>query len=88
MGERLDPLTIHMNPIFLTFSLNAIISASLGWLVGSLYLPSYRVALQPAVLSAALVWPSVSRYLEISFGLREPSPQGFTSFGGGLLTGP
>ena len=38
-------------------------------------------ALRPAVLSAARIWPSVSRYLEISFGLRGPSPQAFTSFG-------
>ena len=40
-----------------------------------------RVALRPAVLSAARIWPSVSRYLEFSFGLRGPSPQAFTSFG-------
>ena len=39
------------------------------------------VALRPAVLSAARIWPSVSRYLETSFGLRGPSPQAFTSFG-------
>ena len=39
-----------------------------------------RVALRPAVLSAARIWPSVSRYLEISFGLRGPSPQAFTPF--------
>ena len=40
-----------------------------------------RVALRPAVLSAARIWPGVSRYLEMSFGLRGPSPQAFTSFG-------
>ena len=40
-----------------------------------------RVALRPAVLSAARIWPGVSRYLEVSFGLRGPSPQAFTSFG-------
>ena len=28
------------------------------------------------------VWPSVLRYLEISFGLRGPSPKSFTPFGG------
>ena len=44
------------------------------------HLSRCRVALRPAVLSAARVWPSVSRYLEISFGLRGPSPQAFTSF--------
>ena len=41
---------------------------------------SCLVALRPAVLSAARIWPSVSRYLEISFGLRGLSPQAFTSF--------
>ena len=43
-----------------------------------------RVALRPAVLSAARIWPSVSRCLEISFGLRGPSPQAFTPFRGGV----
>ena len=33
------------------------------------------VALRPSVLSAARIWPSVSRYLEISFGLRGSSPR-------------
>ena len=46
-----------------------------------LHLSRCRVALQPAVLSAARIWPSVSRYLEISFGLSGPSPQAFTPFG-------
>ena len=41
-------------------------------------------ALGPVVVSAARIWPSVSRYLEISFGLRGPSPQAFTPFRGGL----
>ena len=36
---------------------------------------SYWVALRPAVLSGARIWPSVSRCLEISFGLRGPSPR-------------
>ena len=36
------------------------------------------------MLSYARIWPSVSRYLEISFGLRGPSPQAFTPFRGGL----
>ena len=47
-----------------------------------------RVALRPAVLSAARIWPGVSRYLEISFGLRGPSPQAFTPFRGGLGSSP
>ena len=47
----------------------------------SLHLSRCRVALRPAVLSVARIWPSVSRYLEIFFGLREPSHQAFTSFG-------
>ena len=38
-----------------------------------------RVALRPAVLSAARIWPSVSRYLEISFGLRGPSQEGWVN---------
>ena len=46
-----------------------------------LNLSSCRVALRPAVLSAARICPSVSRCLEISFGLRGLSPQAFTSFG-------
>ena len=50
----------------------------------NLNLSRCRVALRPAVLSAARIWPSVSRYLEISFGLRGPSPQAFTPFRGGL----
>ena len=40
-----------------------------------LNLSSCRAALRPAVLSAARIWPSVSRYLEISFGLRGPLPR-------------
>ena len=40
-----------------------------------------RVALRPAVLSAARIWPSVSRYLEISF-------QAFTPFEGGWVHCP
>ena len=39
-------------------------------------------AAREAVLSAARIWQSVSRYLEISFGLRGPSPQAFTTFQG------
>ena len=39
-----------------------------------LHLSRCRVALRPAVLSAAQIWPSVSRYQGISFGLRDPSP--------------
>ena len=35
-----------------------------------LHLSGCRVAVRPAVLSAARIWPSVSRYLEISFCLR------------------
>ena len=53
-----------------------------------LNLSSCRVALRPAVLSAAWIWPSVSRYLDISFGLRGPSPQAFTPFRGGLCSLP
>ena len=49
-----------------------------------LHLFSCRAALRPAVLSAARIWPSVSRYLEISFGLRGPFPEAFTPFRGGL----
>ena len=30
----------------------------------------------------ARIWPSVSRYFEISFGLRGPSPQIYTPSGG------
>ena len=48
-----------------------------------LHISRYRVAFRPAVLSAARIWPSMSRCLEISFGVREPSPQAFTPFGGG-----
>ena len=40
-----------------------------------LHLSRCRVALRPAVLSAARIWPSVSRYLGISFGLRGAFPQ-------------
>ena len=40
------------------------------------------------MLSAARIWPSVSRYLKISFGLRGPSPQAFTPFRGGLGSSP
>ena len=47
-----------------------------------LNLSSCRVALRPAVLSAARIWPSVSRYLEISFGLRGPSPRLLPASGG------
>ena len=44
-----------------------------------LNLSSCRVALRPAVLSVARIWPSVSRYLEISFGLwLLPRAQAFT----------
>ncbi len=42
-----------------------------------LNLSSCRVALRPAVLSAARIWPSVSWYLEIFFGLRGAFPPGF-----------
>ena len=42
-----------------------------------LHLSRCRVALRPTVLSAARIWPSVSRYLESSFGLRGPSPPDF-----------
>ena len=52
-----------------------------------LHLSRCRVALRPAVLSAARIWPSVSRYLKISFGLRGPSHQAFTPFGGGSSPG-
>ena len=51
------------------------------------HLSSCRVALRPAVLSAARIWPSVSQYLEISFGLREPFPHVFTPFGVGGVRG-
>ena len=47
-----------------------------------------RLALLPAVLSAARIWPGVSRYLEVSFGLRGPFPQAFTPFRGGLGSSP
>ena len=50
-----------------------------------LHLSSCWVAFRPAVLSAARIKPSVSWYLEISFGLRRPSPQAFTPFGGGVI---
>ena len=56
-----------------------------------LNLSSCRVALRPAVLSAARIWPSVSRYLEISFDLRGRSPQVSTAMGGFIarrLRGP
>ena len=46
------------------------------------------VALGPAVLSGARIWPSVSRCLEISLGLRGPSPQAFTPLGGGWVNRP
>ena len=52
------------------------------------HLSRCRVALRPAVLSAARIWPSVSRYLEISFGLRGPSPQAFTPSRGGHCPAP
>ena len=52
------------------------------------HLSRCRVALRPAVLSAARIWPSVSRYLEISFGLRGPSPQASTPFRGGWVHCP
>ena len=42
-----------------------------------LHLSRCRVALRPSMLSAARIWPNVSQYLEISFGLRWPSPPGF-----------
>ena len=42
-----------------------------------------RVALQSTVLYAARIWLSVSRYLEISFGFKRPSPsRAFTPVGG------
>ena len=52
-----------------------------------LHLSRCRVALRPAVLSAAWIWPSVSQYLDISFGLRGPSLQAFTPFGRGSSPG-
>ena len=53
-----------------------------------LKLSSCRVALRPAVLSAARICPSVSRYLEISFGLRGPSPRLLPPFEGGWVHCP
>ena len=59
------------------------------WLLGQinigLHLSSCRVALRPAVLSAARIWPSVSWYLEISFGFRGPSLRLLPPAGRGLL---
>ena len=49
---------------------------------------SCRIALRPAVLTAARIRPSVSRHLEISFGLRGLSPQTFTSFVWGWVHRP
>ena len=42
----------------------------------TLHFSSCWVALQPAVLAAARIWPSVSWQLEISYGLRGPPPGG------------
>ena len=52
------------------------------------HLSRCRVALRPAVLSAARIWPSVSRCLEISFGLRGPSPRLLPPFEGGWVHCP
>ena len=46
-----------------------------------LHLSNCQVALRLEVFTAAGIWQSVSRYLEISFGLWGPSPQAFTHFG-------
>ena len=46
------------------------------------HLSRCRIAFRPAVLSAARIWRSVFRYLEISFDIRGPSPLSFTPIGG------
>ena len=58
-----------------------------GSIIQILHLSSCRVALPPAVFTATRIWPSVSRYLEISFGLRGPSPGFYLLRGGGSSPG-
>ena len=53
-----------------------------------LHLSSCRVALRPAVLSAARIWPSVSWYLEISFGFRGLPTRLLLPSGGGYRPAP
>ena len=69
-------------PLHIQYPLQQIRQINIG-----LHLSRCRVALRPAVLSAARIWPNVSRYLEISFGLRGPSSQAFTPFGRGSSPG-
>ena len=93
-----EPYPSHHNGLFSPLLVLRDIAAS-GQISISLNLSSCRVALRPAVLSAARIWPSVSRYLEISFGPRRPSPSGLYPLRGGhhpapeaplrgMLTGP
>ena len=78
--DRSFPLPPKLEALCLPFILNG----NKGRSLSVCRLSRCRVALRPAMLSEARIWPSVSRYLEISFGLRGPSPQAFTPFRGGL----
>ena len=73
-GVLWKPYPSHQNGLFSPLLVLRDFTARTQINIG-LYLSSCRVALRPAVLSAAQIWPSVSRYLEISFGVRGPSPK-------------
>ena len=92
---RVDLWVVTINELVLFFLFDGILTSFLGYLMSKpnvkeqqitigLHLSRCRVALRSVVLSAVRIWPSVSRYLEISFGLRGPSPQVFTPFWGGF----
>ena len=80
-----EPYPSHHNALFSPL-LYWEISLPEGQINIGMHLYSYWVALRSAVLSAAGIFPSVSRYLEISFGLRRHSHRLLPDFGG-LLPG-